>query len=317
MRPTSLANRVFAVLALALLGAVACAQSGDCWEPFEVAVNDRFSVFSAAGEKEAKALLALAEDVHDDFTFLVGMPAEANLFGRRTADIFLLRGRPQYLLWVDSILPVYRADEEVLEFYRECPRVLNSDPPVSAAPESGLGARNWVVNSTAHLLLAHYLGPGKRPPAWFTEGFAAWSEMRFTGRTLFFRVTIGDYGDGANAPVIEKQGSTAIWTDVLEPRVRAGSVRRFDRLKGLGLNHLTFHDLCQSWSLVSYLAEEHPAGFGRWLGLMRRSPCLDRGGWERAFRLSFGWTDAEFHQRWVEWVKLTGAVRRLRAKRRR
>jgi len=279
-------------------------------DEFAFVRTEHFAVYATTGGHDAERLADLAEEIHDEFTYLVGQPACARLFGDRTADIYVLSDRPEFAFVVDTMMSWYRRDEAVIDFYRHSERVINTEPPVAIIVKGRHPLSSFVVNATAHILLSHYVGPYKRLPAWLAEGFAAHLEHQRFGYCANYRVTIETYGDGELDPVAAKRGGATNWADIMDARVRTGRCRPFGQLKHLTLNHLAYHDLCQSWSLVTFLAEEHPRRFARWLRALRHYPRRDTGlAWERAFFRVFGWTNEALDRRWTEWVRLTGEVR--------
>jgi len=282
-------------------------------DDFAFVQTDHFSVYATTGEDDARRMADLAEEIHDEFTYLIRESSGTHFFGDRKADLYILADRHEYAFVVDTVMLWYRREEAVLDFYRHSERVINTEPPVAITVKDLHPLPNFVVNATAHLLLSQYVGGHKRLPAWLAEGFAAHLEHQWTGLCANYRVTIERYGDGDVDPVAAKRGGCTSWADIMETRVRAGRYRAFDRLKHLTLNHLTYHDLCQSWSLVTFLVEEHPRKFVRWLRALRRRSRLDNGSaWERSFFRVFGWTGEALDGRWARWVRLTGDVRRMR-----
>jgi hypothetical protein len=282
-------------------------------DEFAFVPTDHFCIYTTTGEQDARRMADLAEAVHDEFTYLIREPSGTHLFGDRKADLYILADRAEYTFVVDTVMLWYRREEAVLDFYRHSERVINTEPPVAITVKDHHPLPNFIVNATAHLLLSHFVGRHKRLPAWLAEGFAAHLEHRWTGSCANYRVTIQRYGDGDVDPVAAKRGGCTGWADIMETRVRTGRYRTFDRLKHLTLNHLTYHDLCRSWSLATFLVEEHPRKFVRWLRALRHRSRLDPGSaWERPFFRVFGWTGEALDRRWTDWVRLTGKLRRMR-----
>lgn len=297
-------------------GQVGANPAGPCSnDELTVHESEHFTLAAVGQVHNAVKLLELAEDVYDDFTFLVGEPSTSCLFGDRRADIYILADRDTYEVVIHEVLPSYRTEQgsaipkDAIEFYRLSERVIHTEPPVAVCVSGGTVVRNWVVSAAAHFVLAQYLGRFKRFPPWLAEGFAAWMEVRHIGTSRQFRVTTGAYGDGEIEAVAAKIGSADRWSAILDSLIRADRHRGFDRLKHLTLNHLAYHDLVQSWSLVTFLVEERPKRFVRWLRTMRWLTRIDKAGWEHAFFHAYGWTGAAVDERWSQWVRLKEAVR--------
>ena len=70
----------------------------------------------------------------------------------------------------------------------------------------------------------------------------------------------------------------------------------FDKLKHTFLNDMDYTHLAQSWSMMTFLINEHEEKFMKWMKNMRKM------AWEKAWFEAYHWTGEQFDKEWSLWV---------------
>ena len=102
---------------------------------------------------------------------------------------------------------------------------------------------------------------------------------------------------GGDTKLAKKASDSSTWPELVKTSVIDGTDTPFEKLKHIMINELDFEHLSKSWSLVTFLVDEHEDKFVTWIKNMRRMQ------WEEAMYKAYHWTNAELDKEWGLWVK--------------
>ena len=175
------------------------------------------------------------------------------------------------------------------------------------AEDSDLRFDPWLyphtVHQLSHMMLCAYKHFSYDPPVWLDEGLAHYFE-----RSINPMSTTQDGVEGTGP----HRGDHQDWEGKDAKLVRKGKAPTLAQMMRLK----TFGDLTQdlhvaAWSMVTFLVEEHPEGFAKFVGGVKGQ--LDSEGYptgqdlpglqRELLKEAFGWTPAEFDEAWQEWAK--------------
>jgi len=280
--------------------------SGDIGALFEqklgekpvVVSSEHFRIITVFEEDEAKALLELAEKIHEDFTEMIE-EREGHRYWNMTADEFIVSSRGMYVDFVDKIMSRYVNSKAALDFWKrpDGGGLINSFPPVGAGVRKNSPLRNRIAHHAAHFLLRNYVGPRRQLKPWLTEGFAEYIEFKYEKAARVHCITRKQYG--GDTKLANKASDSSSWAELVKTSVIDETHTPFEKLKHVMLNELDFEHLSKSWSLMTFLIDEHEDKFIEWVHNMRKMQ------WEEAMFKAYHWTNAELDKEWGLWVKAT------------
>ncbi len=174
------------------------------------------------------------------------------------------------------------------------------------AEDADLRNDRWLlphtIHNLSHLLLCAYRHFSYDPPVWLDEGLA-----HFLEREIDPLSTTLDSDEGAT----RHRGDRKDWAELDRKLVSRGKEKRLAEMMALQ----TFGQLDDdhhktAYSMVRFLAEEHPEGFSRLLAGVKGQ--LDDRGYpsgkdlpglqRRLLRSIWDWSPADFDQAWRTWV---------------
>lgn len=279
--------------------------SGDIGALFEqklgekpvVVTSEHFRIITVFEEDEAKALIELAEKIHEDFTEMIE-EREGHRYWNMTADEFIVSSRGMYVDFVEKVMPRYVNSKSALDFWKSREGgLIHSFPPVGAGIRKNRPLRNVIAHHAAHYLLNNYVGPRRQLMPWLTEGFAEYIEFKYEKASRVHCITKLQYG--GDTKQANKASDSSSWAELVKTSVIDETHTPFERLKYVMLNELDYEHLSKSWSLMTFLIDEHEDKFIEWVHNMRKMQ------WEEAMFKAYHWTNAELDKEWSLWVKAT------------
>jgi hypothetical protein len=261
----------------------------------KVVSSEHFRIITMFEEEEAKVLTELAEQVHSDFTELIE-EREGRRYWPLLADEFFLSDREMYVEFMRKIMPSYVNSKQAIDFWiKQKGSAISSFPPVGVAVRKNVPLRNSIVHHAAKHLIRHYVGPRKQLAAWITEGFGYYIEFKYEKAARVIVQTDKMYG--GDTKVANKDSDSSTWPELVKTGVIDGTLMPFDKLKHRFVNEMDYSDLAKSWSLMTFLIDEHEEKFVEWVKNMRKMM------WEEAMYKAYRWTNAELDREWGLWVK--------------
>jgi len=259
-----------------------------------VVTSEHFRISTLFDEEEARTLLELAETVHEDFTEMIE-EREGRRYWNLYAEEFFLSSRGQYLAFMDGVMPAYIDSKKALDFWKkQGTGAISSLPPIGVAVRSSRPLRNLIVHHAAKFLIRNYVGPRRSLAPWLTEGFAYCQEFKYEKAARIIVQTDKMYGD--DGKMANKGSDSSTWSDMVKTSVIDKTYEPFDKLKYTFLNQMDYSHLSQSWSMMTFLVEEHEEKFVKWVKNMRKM------SWEKAWYEAYHWTGEEFDKEWGLWV---------------
>jgi len=201
-----------------------------------------------------------------------------------------------YEEFMRKMMPNWVNSKEAIDFWiQQKGSAINSFPPIGVAVRKNVPLRNAIVNHAAKNLLEHYVGPRKRLAAWVIEGFGYYMEFKYEKTARIIVRTPKMYG--GDTKVANKSSDSSTWPELVKTGVIDSTLMPFDKMKHRMLNEMDYSDLAKSWSLMTFLIDEHEEKFIEWVKNMRKMM------WEEAMYKAYRWTNAELDREWSLWVK--------------
>ena len=256
--------------------------------------SEHFRIATLFDEQEARTLLELAETVHEDFTEMIE-EREGRRYWNLFAEEFFLSSRGQYLSFMDRVMPRYINSKKALDFWKtQKGNAISSFPPIGVSVRKNMPLRNTIVHHAAKHLVQNYVGPRRELASWLTEGFAYYMEFKYEKAARVIVQTAKMYGGGDK--VANKHNDSSTWAELVKTSVIDKTYEPFDKLKHTFLNDMDYTHLAQSWSMMTFLINEHEEKFMKWMKNMRKM------AWEKAWFEAYHWTGEQFDKEWSLWV---------------
>ena len=163
--------------------------------------------------------------------------------------------------------------------------VSSAPPTICDAKAENVPYEPRVMHQVSHLCLTYFTAT--KDPDWLKEGLGNFVEHKFYGKALTHCTTLTNYGD--KGEIADKNKSSDMWKPLIKESVETQTDTCFEKLMKVELNQLDYEHLSKSWSIVTFLMENHQEEFVKFLRLLVNLKQED------ALEKAFGWKSHGFN----------------------
>ena len=153
------------------------------------------------------------------------------------------------------------------------------------------------LHSIGHILLGNYQPSQVALPTWLNEGFGSYCEFKYfkkAGRSCI------SSGSKTGRTLDEGWEHGEDWQDLLKETMENEELSNFMILLNIDQNAMTHKELAHTWSMVTFLIEDHPAKFRSLVSKLKEQ------GTKQQFAIIkevFGWSPKDFEKEWHKYLK--------------
>jgi hypothetical protein len=228
----------------------------------------------------------IAEEVNAYWAEVLGRPTPEIWRGR--ANIFLFDEQDSFQEFLNSSLGKrYIKDDRFRKHLAGKTRGGTTYSPLTIcdAKAENVPFEPRVMHQVSHLCLTVFTA-GKLPH-WLLEGTGNFTEHHFYKKAVTHCSTLTSYGD--KGEIADKNKSSDMWKPLILESVQTETDTHFEKLMKLDLNQLDYEHLSKSWSIVTFLMENHQDNFVKYLRYLRNLKQ------DEAIKKAFGWETHGFN----------------------